>query len=47
MLYYSPEIITGQKYVGPEIDCWCLGILLFRMVSGYEPFGHARSRCPF
>lgn len=46
MLYYSPEIITGQKYVGPEIDCWCLGILLFRMVSGYEPFGHARSKCP-
>lgn len=46
MLYYSPEIITGQKYVGPEVDCWCLGILLFRMVSGYEPFGHARSKCP-
>lgn len=46
MLYYSPEIITGQKYVGPEIDCWCLGILLFRMTAGFEPFGHARSKWP-
>ncbi|KAI9275640.1 hypothetical protein BDA99DRAFT_496079 [Phascolomyces articulosus] len=43
MLYYSPEIITGQKYVGPEIDCWCLGILLFRITAGHEPFGHART----
>ncbi|KAI9322652.1 kinase-like domain-containing protein [Dichotomocladium elegans] len=43
MLYYSPEIITGQRYVGPEVDCWCLGILLFRMTTGYEPFGHART----
>ncbi|KAI8148805.1 kinase-like domain-containing protein [Fennellomyces sp. T-0311] len=43
MLYYSPEIITGQKYVGPEIDCWCLGILLYRITAGHEPFGHART----
>lgn len=44
MLYYSPEIITGQKYVGPEVDCWCLGILLYRMTVGSETFGHARSK---
>ncbi|KAI7878810.1 kinase-like protein [Lichtheimia hyalospora FSU 10163] len=43
MLYYSPEIITGQKYVGPEVDCWCLGILLYRMTVGSETFGHART----
>ncbi|KAI8990121.1 kinase-like domain-containing protein [Pilobolus umbonatus] len=41
MLYYSPEIITGQKYYGPEIDCWCLGITLFRMTAGFDPFSHA------
>ncbi|OAD66846.1 hypothetical protein PHYBLDRAFT_6352, partial [Phycomyces blakesleeanus NRRL 1555(-)] len=38
MLYYSPEIISGQKYYGPEVDCWCLGIALFRMTAGFEPF---------
>jgi serine/threonine protein kinase len=44
MLYYSPEIISGQKYYGPEIDCWCLGIILFRMTTGFEPFSHANSK---
>jgi serine/threonine protein kinase len=44
MLYYSPEIITGKKYHGPEVDCWCLGITLFRMTAGFEPFSHAHSK---
>ncbi|KAI8874936.1 kinase-like protein [Backusella circina FSU 941] len=43
MLYYSPEIITGKKYHGPEVDCWCLGITLFRMTAGFEPFSHAHT----
>ncbi|KAG1464685.1 hypothetical protein G6F56_005030 [Rhizopus delemar] len=43
MLYYSPEIITGQKYYGPEVDCWCLGVTLFRMTAGFEPFSHAHT----
>ncbi|KAI8879299.1 kinase-like protein [Backusella circina FSU 941] len=41
MLYYSPEIINGQRYTGPEIDCWCLGVSLFRMTVGEEPFSRA------
>jgi hypothetical protein len=44
MLYYSPEIISARAYVGPEVDCWCLGIILFRMTAGYEPFAHAKSK---
>lgn len=44
MLYYSPEIISNQKYYGPEVDCWCLGIALFRMTAGFEPFAHAHSK---
>lgn len=44
MLYYSPEIINGKKYIGPEVDCWCLGICLFRMVAGFEAFVHAKSK---
>ncbi|KAI8338901.1 kinase-like domain-containing protein, partial [Chlamydoabsidia padenii] len=43
MLYYSPEIINGKKYIGPEVDCWCLGICLFRMVAGFEAFVHAKT----
>ncbi|KAI8084972.1 kinase-like domain-containing protein [Halteromyces radiatus] len=43
MLYYSPEIINGKKYIGPEVDCWCLGICLFRMVAGFEAFAHAKT----
>ncbi|ORZ05450.1 kinase-like domain-containing protein [Absidia repens] len=43
MLYYSPEIISNQKYYGPEVDCWCLGIALFRMTAGFEPFAHAHT----
>ncbi|KAF7730963.1 hypothetical protein EC973_001009 [Apophysomyces ossiformis] len=43
MLYYSPEIISGQKYIGPEVDCWCLGVSLFRMTAGFEPFAHAHT----
>ncbi|OZJ04651.1 hypothetical protein BZG36_02894 [Bifiguratus adelaidae] len=41
MLYYSPEIISGYKYYGSEVDNWCLGIALFRMTAGFEPFAHA------
>ncbi|KAI9482705.1 MAG: kinase-like domain-containing protein [Benjaminiella poitrasii] len=41
MLYYSPEIINGHGYTGPEVDCWCLGVSLYRMTVGVEPFSKA------
>jgi hypothetical protein len=44
MLYYSPEIINGQGYTGPEVDCWCLGVSLYRMTVGEEPFSRANSK---
>ncbi|KAL9551231.1 hypothetical protein MBANPS3_004362 [Mucor bainieri] len=43
MLYYSPEIISARSYVGPEVDSWCLGIMLFRMTAGLELFSHAKT----
>ncbi|KAG2232180.1 hypothetical protein INT48_004108 [Thamnidium elegans] len=43
MLYYSPEIINGQGYTGPEVDCWCLGVSLYRMTVGEEPFSRANT----
>lgn len=42
-MYYSPEIMTARSYVGPEVDAWCLGIILFRMTAGLELFAHAKS----
>ncbi|KAG0233171.1 Map microtubule affinity-regulating kinase [Actinomortierella wolfii] len=36
--FYSPEIARGVEYTGPEIDIWCLGVVLYRMTVGRDPF---------
>ncbi|KAG0347218.1 Serine/threonine-protein kinase par-1 [Podila humilis] len=42
--YYSPEIARGSNYTGPEIDIWCLGVVLYRMTVGKDPFVGATKR---
>lgn len=37
-LYASPEIVNGQPYYGPEVDCWSLGVILYTLVYGAMPF---------
>jgi serine/threonine protein kinase len=37
-LYAAPEMIRGIKYVGPEVDCWSMGVLLYTLVCGTMPF---------
>jgi len=32
--YASPEIISGKKYCGNEVDAWSCGIILFILLSG-------------
>ncbi|XP_010874012.2 NUAK family SNF1-like kinase 1 [Esox lucius] len=43
-LYASPEIVKGQPYCGPEVDCWAMGVLLYALVYGSMPFDGASYR---
>ncbi|KAJ2806311.1 Serine/threonine-protein kinase [Coemansia guatemalensis] len=36
--YTAPEILRGDAYVGPEVDVWSLGVLLYVMMTGHFPF---------
>ena len=38
-LYYCPpEMIDGIPYVGPSVDLWSLGVILYVLTNGYMPF---------
>lgn len=36
--YAAPEVVTGSKYCGTEVDVWSLGILLYALLTGTLPF---------
>uniref|UniRef100_A0AAF5PLR4 Protein kinase domain-containing protein n=3 Tax=Wuchereria bancrofti TaxID=6293 RepID=A0AAF5PLR4_WUCBA len=38
MEYCSPEVLRGNKYRGPELEMWSLGILLYTLVFFENPF---------
>lgn len=35
--YVSPEELSGKEF-GVEIDIWCVGVLLYYILSGFYPF---------
>jgi len=39
--YMAPEILKKQRYQGPVVDLFALGVILFIMRTGHPPFGIA------
>ncbi|XP_053473959.1 serine/threonine-protein kinase SIK2a isoform X1 [Ictalurus furcatus] len=36
--YAAPEVFEGQKYEGPQLDIWSMGVVLYVLVCGTLPF---------
>ncbi|PIC39242.1 hypothetical protein B9Z55_010990 [Caenorhabditis nigoni] len=36
--YAAPELISNNLYVGPEVDLWSCGVILYAMLCGTLPF---------
>jgi serine/threonine protein kinase len=36
--YMPPEIIQKKEYIGPYVDIWSSGILLYTLLFGFFPF---------
>jgi PAS domain-containing serine/threonine kinase len=36
--YCSPEVLLGNSYPGPELEMWALGVTLYTLVFGENPF---------
>lgn len=36
--YCSPEVLLGNSYAGPELEMWSLGVTLYTLVYGENPF---------
>jgi len=36
--YAAPEMILGKQYIGPEVDVWSSGVVLYVLCSGKFPF---------
>ncbi|KAJ8930208.1 hypothetical protein NQ314_017016 [Rhamnusium bicolor] len=36
--YAAPELVLGMQYLGPEVDVWAMGVLLYALLAGSLPF---------
>lgn len=37
--YFSPQMMGKEEYTSRCVDIWCLGVILYRIVLGFYPFG--------
>ncbi len=37
-IYSPPEVLSKEYYIGPEVDIWSLGVILYAMVTGCIPW---------
>lgn len=35
--YAAPEMLLGVQYMGPEVDVWSMGVVLYSLVTGKVP----------
>ena len=40
--YMAPEIVARKEYIGPPVDIWAAGVLLYALITGNFPF---RANC--
>ena len=36
--YMAPEHVAKKDYLGQPVDIWAMGVLLYKMLTGYYPF---------
>jgi tRNA A-37 threonylcarbamoyl transferase component Bud32 len=36
--YMAPEIVSRKEYLGPPVDIWAAGVLLYALITGNFPF---------
>jgi serine/threonine protein kinase len=40
----SPQMAAKQEYLGPPVDIWACGVLLYQILFGYQPFKSPNER---